>query len=208
MSIGSEELISKSRAVSFSDGVQREIAENFSTKLLGYVELLSKWTQKMSLVSSPDKARIIDEHIIDCWAAAQIVPRETFYLDIGSGAGLPGVVIAILNPESRVILLEPRSKRVEFLKEVRRGLKLENVDVVMGRLEDWECEDNIGRVSAVERAVGMEGEIFSLLKGKLEDFSLSLMVAEGWNNTVSSAESWEQTYKLENGTRHVVKCFT
>jgi len=204
--VSPEELNKLSRQVSFSDGGRDEVSLLQANKFLEFVELLSKWSQKMSLVSSPDPERIINEHIIDCWAAFRFVPRETIYLDIGSGSGLPGVVFSILAPESRVILLEPRVKRIDFLKEARRVLKLENIETAHSRLEDWQGEE--GKVSAVERAVGMELEIYRQLRAKLNNFSFSAMVSMSWSNPIPSAPHFSGSYKLPNGNTHQVVCFT
>jgi 16S rRNA (guanine(527)-N(7))-methyltransferase RsmG len=202
----SEELISFSKQTKFSDNFLREITPEEATKLLGFTNLLSKWTDKMSLVSSSDTDRIVHEHILDCWAAFQFVPRETTYLDIGSGAGLPGVVFAILAPSSKVLLLEPRAKRIEFLKESRRVLGLENIETIESRLEDWSGLKT--GVSAVERAVGMEGEIYGLLQDRVEDFTFSAMVSMEWLNPLRDVENHSASYALPNGTIHQVVCFT
>ena len=206
------ELISLSRAVRFSDGMKREIAVLEAEKLLEFVEILSKWSKKMSLVSSSDTERIINEHILDCWAAFAFVPRETIYLDIGSGSGLPGVIFSILAPASTVILLEPRAKRIDFLKEARRSLKLENIETAHTRLEDWRGLEGREReqitLAAIERAVGMEAEIYNLLKTKVTRFSFSTMVSMTWNNPLGHFLHTAFFYKLPNGNAHQVVCFT
>ena len=171
-----------------------------------FVEILSKWSEKMSLVSSSDTTRIINEHILDCWAAFAFVPRETTYLDIGSGSGLPGIVFSILAPEKKVILLEPRVKRIDFLKEARRLLKLENIETVHARLEDWNWVGD--KVAAVERAVGMEAELYRQLTLNIVNFSFSTMVSKGWDNPLSEHSYTASSYKLPNGVEHQLICFT
>jgi len=207
-----EELVSLSRLVKFSDDVIRFLEIKEAAKLLDYVEILSKWSEKMSLVSSSDSTRIINEHILDCWAAFAFVPRGTIYLDIGSGSGLPGIVFSILATSSTVILVEPRAKRVDFLKEARRVLRLPNLEIVHSRLEDWspagEIKDNKMGVSAVERAVGMEAEIYRELKAKFDKFTLSTMVSKDWPNPLSEIPYSSSAYKLINGAEHQLVCFT
>jgi 16S rRNA (guanine(527)-N(7))-methyltransferase RsmG len=210
--MNAEELISLSREVKFSDGGRREITPLEAEKLLKFVELLSKWSEKMSLVSSSAAVRIINEHILDCWAAFAFVPRETIYLDIGSGSGLPGIVFSILSPLSKVILLEPRVKRIDFLKESRRVLKLENIETAHTRLEDWKGleggQTKDTSLAAIERAVGMEAEIYRLLKAKVASFSFSTMVSMTWSNPLSNTTHTASSYKLPNGNTHQVVCFT
>lgn len=207
-----EELIELAKKVKFSNKTNRLLKHTEAVKLLEFVELLSKWSEKMSLVSSSDPGRILNEHILDCWAAFALVPRETIYLDIGSGSGLPGVVFSILAPESRVILLEPRVKRIDFLKEVRRVLKLENIETAHTRLEDWKGIEGDKAaeqsVASIERAVGMEVEIYRLLKTKLTRFSFSTMVSMNWNSPLLNMPHSNSSYELPNGNIHQVVCFT
>jgi len=193
--------------VRFSTRQQLTLTEAQAGLLLGYVDMLALWSQKMSLVSSADPRRIINEHILDSAAAFQIVPRETFYLDIGSGAGLPGVVFAILEPEARVVLLEPRQKRVEFLKEVKRRLGLENVSVLGMRLEDWTSAES-GCV-AVQRAVGDESRHFQILKWQIPSAVFAPLVSMTWQNKAPLGELLrDDSYTLPNGAEHHVPCFT
>ena len=77
--------------------------------------------------------RIWDRHIFNCLPVTQLLPEGTTLFDIGSGAGLPGIVIALARPDIQVTLIEPLERRVEFLKEATEGL---NIEVIRGRAQD------------------------------------------------------------------------
>jgi 16S rRNA (guanine(527)-N(7))-methyltransferase RsmG len=88
------------------------------------------------LIGPREAARLWDRHLLNCAVVADLVPRPATLLDIGSGAGLPGIVLAMLLPDVQVTLLEPMARRVEFLSECRAGLGLRNVTVRRGRAEE------------------------------------------------------------------------
>jgi 16S rRNA (guanine527-N7)-methyltransferase len=88
------------------------------------------------LIGPRETARLWDRHLLNCAVVADLVPRRATLLDIGSGAGLPGIVLAMLLPEVQVTLLEPMARRVEFLDECRAALGLRNVTVRRGRAEE------------------------------------------------------------------------
>ena len=85
------------------------------------------------LIGPREGERIWDRHIFNCLPVTQLLPEGTTLFDIGSGAGLPGIVIALARPDIQVTLIEPLERRVEFLKEATRGL---NIEVIRGRAQD------------------------------------------------------------------------
>ena len=85
------------------------------------------------LIGPREGERIWDRHIFNCLPVTQLLPEGTTLFDIGSGAGLPGIVIALARPDIQVTLIEPLERRVEFLKEATKGL---NIEVIRGRAQD------------------------------------------------------------------------
>ena len=85
------------------------------------------------LIGPREGERIWDRHIFNCLPVTQLLPEGTTLFDIGSGAGLPGMVIALARPDIQVTLIEPLERRVEFLKEATVGL---NIEVIRGRAQD------------------------------------------------------------------------
>lgn len=108
--------------------------------LLRYAALLAEWSQRMNLTAHRSPEAITRRLLLDAAAlGARFGPVESL-ADVGSGAGLPGIPLAILWPECRISLIEPRKKRHHFLRAAVRGLGLTNVTTKLGRSEDLEPE--------------------------------------------------------------------
>src|SRR5579862_8044738 len=88
------------------------------------------------LIGPRETSRIWDRHLLNCAVVAELLPERCELVDIGSGAGLPGVVLAMLRPGIRVTLLEPMLRRSVFLEECVARLDLRNTTVVRGRAEE------------------------------------------------------------------------
>ncbi len=101
-----------------------------------YAALLTGIGAERGIVGPAEAARIWSRHLLNCGVIARLVPSACSLVDIGSGAGLPGIVLAMLRPESQVTLLEPMARRVSFLRECVAELTVGNVEVVRGRAED------------------------------------------------------------------------
>lgn len=101
-----------------------------------YAELLTGIGTERGIVGPAEASRIWDRHLLNCGVVAQLIPGSGSVVDLGSGAGLPGIVLAILLPESTVVLLEPMARRVRFLQECVAELGLANVEVLRGRAEE------------------------------------------------------------------------
>jgi 16S rRNA (guanine527-N7)-methyltransferase len=105
------------------------------TQLYGYFTELGKWNRKMNLVAQAPDREVLENHFLDSLTLLPaIADHGGPLLDVGSGAGFPGLVMKIAQPELAVSLLEPRQKRVQFLRHVIRTLRLTNIQVVEGRL--------------------------------------------------------------------------
>jgi 16S rRNA (guanine527-N7)-methyltransferase len=102
-----------------------------------YAALLIGTGVERGIVGPAEAARIWDRHLLNCGVIARLVPATCSLVDLGSGAGLPGIVLAMLRPESRVTLLEPMARRAGFLQECVTALGLANVEVVRGRAEEF-----------------------------------------------------------------------
>ena len=99
-----------------------------------YAELLSSTGIERGLIGPKEGDRIWERHIANCIPITTIIPQGVRVADIGSGAGLPGIVIALARPDLKVTLIEPLQRRVDFLNEVVAELALE-VEVIRGRAE-------------------------------------------------------------------------
>jgi 16S rRNA (guanine527-N7)-methyltransferase len=104
------------------------------TTLLDYVDLLERWNGAYNLTAVRDPLDMVTRHLLDSLAIAPYVRGETL-ADLGSGAGLPGLPLAIIAPERRVTVVDSNGKKTRFLRTAVRALKLANVDVVEARVE-------------------------------------------------------------------------
>ncbi|WP_188189020.1 16S rRNA (guanine(527)-N(7))-methyltransferase RsmG [Nonomuraea sp. SYSU D8015] len=101
-----------------------------------FAELLAGPGVVRGLLGPREVPRIWDRHLLNCAVVAEVVPPAARLVDIGSGAGLPGLVLAIVRPDLTVTLLEPLLRRTVFLEECVEALKLDNVEVLRGRAEE------------------------------------------------------------------------
>ncbi len=122
-----------------------------------YEDRLKSWSGRVSLVSKADRGRLREHHFLDALAAVPYLPEGPFrLLDLGSGAGLPGIPIKIVRPDIRVDLLEPARMKVLFLQSVRDELGLCGLEVVRARAEELaSLDDHRGRYRWItSRGVG------------------------------------------------------
>lgn len=103
-------------------------------QLLDYVALLVKWNKVYNLTSVREPAAMLSRHILDSLSILPYLEAATL-LDVGTGAGLPGIPVAIARPDCQVTLLDSNSKKTRFLQQVKAELGLHNVTVVHGRVE-------------------------------------------------------------------------
>ena len=118
---------------------------------------LTKWSRRINLISAGDRTRVVERHVLDslCLLAYEGRLAGKQLLDVGPGAGFPGLVLAMWDSGARFTLVESRSKPVAFLKSVRRSLGLANVEVVHARFESAAISGQIPPADIVtSRAVG------------------------------------------------------
>ena len=107
-------------------------------KLMSYLDLLAKWNRIYNLTAIRDPLQAVSHHVLDSLAVLRELPDRTGTLaDVGSGAGLPGIPIAIAEPARRVALNDANEKKGAFLRQAVIELGLSNTTVHVGRVEDW-----------------------------------------------------------------------
>jgi len=102
-------------------------------QIRAYAQFLLTAGIERGLIGPREGERIWERHIFNCLPVTQLLPQGASLFDIGSGAGLPGIVIALARPDLQVTLIEPLERRVEFLKEATEGL---GIEVIRGRAQD------------------------------------------------------------------------
>lgn len=131
------------------------------TQLLDYVDLLAKWNTAYNLTAVREKQQMIERHILDSLSIVKFV-KGCEILDVGSGAGLPGVVLAVFFPEKNITLLDSNGKKTRFLNEVKQALPLKNVTVVQTRVENFKVDKLFDCI--ISRAFAELGKMISLTK--------------------------------------------
>lgn len=115
--------------------------------LLAYLDLLAKWNRVYNLTAITDPKRMLSHHLLDSLAVLPHLDAERL-LDVGSGAGLPGIPLALARPDLRVTLLEASQKKAAFLQQAAIELKLSNVEVEHARAEDYRPRTPFPRIVA------------------------------------------------------------
>jgi 16S rRNA (guanine527-N7)-methyltransferase len=107
-------------------------------EIAAYAHFLTTAGIERGLIGPREGERIWERHIFNCLPVTQLLPQGASLFDIGSGAGLPGIVIALARPDLSVTLIEPLERRVAFLNEAVDGLnlKINNIEVIRGRAQD------------------------------------------------------------------------
>ncbi|MEV4311507.1 16S rRNA (guanine(527)-N(7))-methyltransferase RsmG [Actinocrispum sp. NPDC049592] len=125
-----------------------------------FAELLAVHGVERGLIGPREVDRLWDRHLLNSVAVSEFLPEGASVVDVGSGAGLPGIPLAIARPDLDVVLLEPMARRVAWLEEAVAKLDLSNVTVVRGRAEEKAIRQQIGdRDVATARAVAPLGKL-------------------------------------------------
>jgi 16S rRNA (guanine527-N7)-methyltransferase len=137
----------------FIDGARSlgiEIDEKGLVKFERYLEILLLWNRRVNLVSKRDEGRIAKRHFLDSLSALSFIPENVRVLDIGSGAGFPGIPIRIVRNDITLDIVESRRKRCLFLRNLVSTLGLENISIYCARIEDFSGVYNV----VLARSVG------------------------------------------------------
>lgn len=125
------------------------ITDTQKTQLVQLVELLHKWNKAYNLTSVRDPDAMLVKHILDSLVVSPHLHGERF-IDVGTGPGLPGLPLAIINPDKQFVLLDSLGKRISFIRQVIQELGLTNVTPVKSRVEEYQPE--VGFDAVLSRA--------------------------------------------------------
>ncbi|VAW53246.1 16S rRNA (guanine(527)-N(7))-methyltransferase [hydrothermal vent metagenome] len=106
-------------------------------KLVHYIQLIARWNKAFNLTAIRDVEEMVSKHLLDS-LVVQPYLEGSLILDIGSGAGLPGIPFAITSPDKKFVLIDSNGKKTRFLVQAKIDLKLDNVEVIQQRVEDFQ----------------------------------------------------------------------
>jgi len=115
------------------------VTDQQATQLVNLVELLVKWNKAYNLTSVRDPSQMLVKHILDSIVVSPYLQGDSF-IDVGTGPGLPGLPLAILNPDKQFVLLDSLGKRLRFIRQAILSLGLKNVEIVQSRVEEYQPE--------------------------------------------------------------------
>jgi len=122
-----------------------EVSSHQREQLVGYVEMLNKWNKAYNLTSVRNPQEMLVKHIMDSIIVSTHLQGERF-IDVGTGPGLPGIPLAIMNPTKQFCLLDSLGKRIRFIKQVLHELKIDNVNPIQSRVEEYQPEEKFDGV--------------------------------------------------------------
>ena len=135
-------------------------------QLLRYLSLILKWNRIYNLSAIRDPIESVKKHLLDSLSIIHFV-QPGLLLDVGSGAGLPGIVIAIMKPETEVFVLDSVGKKCRFMQAVKSELALENLSVVNSRVESFKSKKSFSQITS--RAFAEASKTIQLTKHLLEE---------------------------------------
>lgn len=135
-----------------ADALALDLPDAQLDQLLEYLALLHKWNGVYNLTAVRDPQQMLTQHLLDCMAALPVFEGAQHVLDVGSGGGLPGIVIAIwarhAQPQMRVEMIDTVHKKTAFLTQVKAELGLANVKVNTGRVEQFKPEEKFDVITS------------------------------------------------------------
>lgn len=181
-----------------------EVGDQDCGRLLEFLRLLERWAAKFNLISATSRGEIVDRHLIDSLAVLDFVGEPSRIADFGSGAGFPGVPVAVARPAARMFLVEPRSHRANFLRQAIRSSSLANAEVFEGRGDAFAEAHQVDLV--VARAVRLD---------ELVDFASAALAPAGRAIAMVKAPAprhapdgyavaRRRDYRLRDGSAHTV----
>lgn len=186
-----------------------EVPEPALMKLHAFCVLMLKWNASLNLTGARTVSDLLAEHLPDAFVLAHVAGDIRTVVDVGTGGGLPAIPLAVLRPELHIRLVEPRAKRVAFLRTAVRELNLPGVSVWCGRIEDLPPADGLPDAAMSRatfapdewipigaKAVKHQGRVFALLNDRWDGTSLGGVACLGTHH-----------YVLQRGQQRTVAWF-
>ena len=181
---------------------QLNLAQSLDDKqqntLIKYVELLNKWNKTYNLTAVRKPEQMVTRHLLDSLSICPYL-RGKHILDVGTGAGLPGIPLAVVFPERQFTLLDSNNKKTRFVVQAVSELELPNVDVVQSRVEEFESEVLFDTI--ISRAYSAIGDMVEQTSHLLA--SDGVFLAMKGINPIAEIDELSSSYTIEEN--HVIK---
>ena len=181
-------------------------------KLVHYIQLIARWNKAFNLTAIRDVEEMVSKHLLDSLVVQPYIEGK-MVLDVGSGAGLPGIPFAITSPDKKFVLIDSNGKKTRFLTQAKIDLKLDNVEVVHQRVEDYQPVIDGHRIYfdvITARAYASTDDILSST-AHLQNEATRLLIMQGKLDTDISSRQYEliETHALEvyglDAERHLLE---
>jgi 16S rRNA (guanine527-N7)-methyltransferase len=181
------------------------VPAELEAKFTAFQTLLDHWNARMNLTSIRDREQQVSRHFVESiFCARHLPPGIETVLDFGSGAGFPGIPIALCCPELRVTLGESQGKKASFLREAVRTLGIGNAEVFDGRIESMEEGREFGAVTM--RAVDKMPIALAIASKRVKTGGVLVVFAtEGGNDLMPEGFGWHGEWKLPGSERSLLK---
>lgn len=149
-------------------------------KLVHYIQLIARWNKTFNLTAIRDVEEMVSKHLLDSLVVQPYI-EGSLILDVGSGAGLPGIPFAITSPDKKFVLIDSNGKKTRFLTQAKIDLKLDNVEVIHSRVEDFQPMEQGHRIYfdvITARAYATTDDILSST-AHLQDDATNILVMQG-----------------------------
>ena len=191
------------------DQLDQEFPANAAEQFAVLLDELQRWNRKVNLTAIRDSGEMITSHLLDSLVARPFLEGSSV-LDVGTGAGFPGLPLAVAEPQRQFVLIDGNNRKIQFVQHVAGLLGLDNVTAMKARTEDYAPGERFDTVvaravAALPRLLEIAGHhvgedgVFVALKGRFPAAEPEQIPA-GWNCTVTELS----VPGLESGSRHAV----
>ena len=126
----------KNKMMELSKKINTQLNDEQITKYFKFMNLLLEWNEKINLTAITEFNDVILKHFIDSMTVLKYIENKSSIIDVGTGAGFPGIPIAIMKNDIKITLLDSLNKRINFLNEVSHELNINNIETIHGRAEE------------------------------------------------------------------------
>ena len=181
-------------------------------KLVHYIQLIARWNKTFNLTAIRDVEEMVSKHLLDSLVVQPYI-EGSLILDVGSGAGLPGIPFAITSPDKKFVLIDSNGKKTRFLMQAKIDLRLDNVEVIHSRVEDFQPMEQGHRIYfdvITARAYATTDDILSST-AHLQDSATRILVMQGKLDTQIENDQYQlvESYPLDvyglDAERHLLE---